>query len=774
MVVLFGRSLRLLSVLALVGLAVLLCGDSTVQMASLRGQGASFRTGLVKNGSNPSLFSRRDKAAFADPQVVAFVRPGLRVTIQGATIAQDGTVTVNFSIADPKGLALDRQGITTPGAVTTSFLIAYLPNDQNQYVNYITRTATSTTSTGITTQQPTADSGGAYTPTPTGYMYTFKNKLPAGFDVTATHTIGVYATRDLSDFDLGTYWDDDVFSLVPNGSPVTHIHDEVRTQTCNKCHDPLSAHGGPRRSVPLCVMCHQPQLVDPDTGNVLDMKVFIHKIHMGEDLPSVKAGHPYQIIGFQNAVNDYSTVVFPANVMNCTFCHEGSLAPPPNSGQPQQGGQGAPAAALATKYGVPPENGGDTTGTGTALLNPKGAACGSVGNPGCDPDLLPWPPTQKDRWLNTPTRVTCGACHDNVNFATGENHANLPQPTDNECTTCHFIQGETPFDLSILGAHTIPQFAPGLPGVVFKLDKVDNGLAGQSPTVTFEIHDKSGNPLNASDMNLLNLVMAGPTGDYTNAISESATKASGSGGTYTYTFTAAVPAGATGTYTIGIEGYKSITLLPGTQKQQVVRDVGFNQVIDFSVDGSPVTAHTQDNTQAQCNECHFALSLHGTIRQNVHYCILCHNPTADDSSQRPASAAPAQSINLPVLVHRLHTGDTAEAGGQMTPFVIYGFNHSVNDFSDVRYPAALTHCEKCHVNETDELPVPDSRIAVNNPRDFINPTPPMTAACTACHTAKDASAHASVNTSPTLGESCGVCHGPDAEFAVDKVHTDTQ
>jgi hypothetical protein len=43
-----------------------------------------------------------------------------------------------------------------------------------------------------------------------------------------------------------------------------------------------------------------------------------------------------------------------------------------------------------------------------------------------------------------------------VDFASGKNHLNLPQFTDNQCANCHIKQGELPFDASILGAHTIP------------------------------------------------------------------------------------------------------------------------------------------------------------------------------------------------------------------------------------------------------------------------------------------------------------------------------
>ena len=94
----------------------------------------------------------------------------------------------------------------------------------------------------------------------------------------------------------------------------------VTTNACNQCHDPLIGHGGYRLTVELCILCHQPQTINPDTQLTMDMKVLIHKIHMGSSLPSVKAGTPYRI-WHRGAWSDFSTVVFPQDVRNCTTCH---------------------------------------------------------------------------------------------------------------------------------------------------------------------------------------------------------------------------------------------------------------------------------------------------------------------------------------------------------------------------------------------------------------------------------------------------------------------
>ena len=179
--------------------------------------------------SNSSL-TPRNKAFFADKKLVSFVRPGLVITIRSAQIASDGTISTVFTIADPNGVPLDREGIVTPGAISTSLIAAYLPENQSQYVAYTTRSASG--AVVASTQQASSDSGGTYTRLADGqYRYTFATKAPSGFSTTVTHTIGIYGNRNLSEFDLGTDYASTTFNFVPNGSAVKTVHDVIRTAT---------------------------------------------------------------------------------------------------------------------------------------------------------------------------------------------------------------------------------------------------------------------------------------------------------------------------------------------------------------------------------------------------------------------------------------------------------------------------------------------------------------------------------------------------------------
>ncbi len=649
---------------------------------------------LLVGGASTPAFTVHDKAYYASPDQVSFVRPGLTLKILSGEIGADGKIRARFRITDPKGLPLDREGIVTPGAVAVSFVAAYIPKDQRQYSSYTMRDFTNS---GKLVTDPWTDAGGTFEKTGEGeYVYTFATKAPAGMDRSVTHTIGGQASRNLTEFDLGTQADNDVYHFVPDGSPVTVVRDVVKTATCNnRCHDPLAIHGGNRRKVEYCILCHQPQALDIFGNGTADFPVMIHKIHRGSDLPSVKTGTPYKV-----ANNDFSDVVFPAGVRNCEVCHD------PNSGA-----------------------------------------------------------AQASAWLK-PNRAACGACHDDVNFATGEGHLDLPQVSDSLCSNCHIQQGELEFDASIRGAHLDSRFSTALPGTTFDILSVEDGVAGKRPTVTFSIKDKSGKAILPSEMNRVALILAGPTSkDYASFVSEDGTKAQGSAdGTYRFTLQTQIPADAKGTYSIGIEGYRNITLLPGTKKERTVRDAGMNKVLYFSVDGSKVAPRRTVVAIDRCNACHLKLEMHGGNRNRIEHCVQCHNPNQTDEAQRPKTEFPPQTVNFRTMVHRIHTGEDLEI-----EYTIYGFGGRPIDFKEVIFPGDRRNCAKCHVNNSYQVPPPDSLRETVNPRGLVNPMGPATSACLGCHTGTAVAAHAIAMTTP-IGESCDVCHGQGMEFSVDRVH----
>ena len=687
-------------------------------------------------------YSPHEKAYYADAQTVEFVLPGLTITINSAAIASNGTITATFSVTDPNGLPLDTAGVTTPGTISLSFVAATIPNSQEQYTAYTTKSATGTLLGTI--QQPGADTGGTIAALAAAgqYQYTFATKAPTGFDVTATHTIGIYGSRNLTVYNLGTNYASASYNFVPNGSKVTHTRDVIETASCDACHDQLSAHGGSRRGLNMCVLCHQPQNMDPNTGDTLDAKVFFHKIHMGASLPSVVAGEtgscaqasctttPYIPAVNSFGTFNFSTVVFPAtpsDPRDCEVCHS------------QKTG-----AAQATAF------------------------------------------------MTKPMRTACGSCHDNVNFATGANHPGGPQFDDTECATCHIPYGSD-FDASILGAHVVPTSSNLVSGLAVNITKVQNGSAGEAPVVSFTVLNNAGQGVPLSQLSSISFTMAGPTSDYgytifgTNTstpgyVTESASGAScDNSGNCMYKFTNIVPAKARGTYAIGVEARETQTIMADTAGSQSITYGAPNVVSYFSVDGSPVTPRREVVALANCNGCHQTLQVHGALRNNTEYCVMCHNPSNTDASTRatavaPYNTQPAQGINFNLLVHRIHYGINMQTYNRT--YVVVGHGGSINDFSSTLFPQLsptgtatdTANCSVCHVNSTEQNDLTLTGLnAVVDPQGPINPIQPFSSACTGCHVDIPTAVHTLTNTT-ALGEACAVCHSSGAIEAVDQVH----
>jgi len=677
-----------------------------------------------------SLYKANQLEFYLTDAAVNWIRPGLNIKVNSVKIGTDRKPVVDYSITDSLGQPIDRLGVATPGVVSPSFILSVWNPTTREYTPITTRVQTTPANSphpGVSQVQGGTDSGGTPVDLELGHAtYTFKTTLPASFDASKTYTLGMYATRNMTDTLGKSYIKNVEFDFRPDGGTVTDKWDEINQATsCNNCHDPavgLNAHGGSRQDVKLCVLCHNSTNIDPDTGNNTDFKQMIHKIHMGEHLPSVQAGTPYQIIGFGQGVNDFSDVALPQDIRNCANCHEGTDA---------------------TKK-----------------------------------------PTQFNTWFTYPSVEACGACHDDVNFATGANHPG-GVATNDTCAKCHQPDSGADWDASIKAAHAVPAKARQLKGLTATIVSVKNALPGKSPTVVFAIKNGDGTPVDGTKLNSFSPMFNGPTTSYvTQPVRESGLATGTNPGTYdpatgttSFTFKGTIPATATGTFVFAADAYRNVTAVRNDGKttgirtwavpfgtSQTIREAVFNPIKYVAVTGTTVTPRRTVVATANCQTCHDQLGFHGGQRQTTEECVICHNPAGNDASHRTAGDLP-ESISFQRFIHRIHTGDKLTQ-----QFAISG-----TSFNDVRFPGLLTDCAKCHTGTSYTLPLQQTGIAsVATPRDYFSPQGPGTAACLGCHDNSDAAAHAYLNTTTFGGttptEACATCHGTGKDWDVAKEH----
>lgn len=616
---------------------------------------------------------------------------GLVVEIENVVINSDLKPVVTYTLKDNEGNPVTVG--SEAGQASIRFMIAVLePNmpDVGSYLyrSYNVRTQTvpeGSPNAGASAEQATYDSGGTNTELEPGkYEYVFNTALPAGYDQTLTHTVSGQFQRTIDDV---RYVANPLYHFVPNGSDVVTLRKIATTDGCNKCHTDLGIHGGSRMEVGLCILCHQPQSVDPDTGNSVDMTEMIHKIHRGASLPSVQAGNPYVIVGNNQSVHDYSHVVFPMDNRNCTACHTGE---------------------------------------------------------------------QGDIWKKAPSRRTCGSCHDDIDFAAGVGH--IAQADDSMCKLCHQAEGNE-FDISIPGAHTIPTKSKALKGLNAEIIEVTNTAPGQNPIVRFTLKENDGKNVDIASLNRLTIMMARPTVEYSNYIQENALTASvQDGDTWLYTFVAPIPADVEGTVTFAIETRRTVVVKdnPGDTEDITVTEGALNPLKFVAVTGTEVTQRRMIVDQAKCHDCHGELSLHGSQRKTLEYCVTCHNPNVSDIGRRPEGIGGGVSVSFSYMIHKIHTGE--ELGNDYT---VYGFGNTPHNYNHVLFPGNRQACNICHVDEIPELPLapevnPISFTDKDGNAVFIAAT---TAACISCHDNEEAITHANQFNANGV-ESCDQCHGP--------------
>jgi OmcA/MtrC family decaheme c-type cytochrome len=253
-----------------------------------------------------------------------------------------------------------------------------------------------------------------------------------------------------------------------------------------------------------------------------------------------------------------------------------------------------------------------------------------------------------------------------------------------------------------------------------------------------------------------------------------------------YLTTATLPPAAAGTWRIGLEVRRTVTLSGG----QSVTEAAQNPVAPFSVDGSPVEERRVVVVQENCSTCHGTFSvdfsIHGGSRNQVDYCVVCHNPNVTDFDRRRRAVGLGvdpvnETITLKHLIHKIHRGEALS----QHPYIVYGFgaapaNFTPHDFSEVLFPGDLRDCDACHTDGSQLLPLPGGLLPTRESvvdtsggpavETTTGATPVIQDACLSCHDSDAAAAHAETNTTGSGAEACDVCHAEGSFEAVSVVH----
>lgn len=439
--------------------------------------------------------------------------------------------------------------------------------------------------------QPQADSKGTWNEVnaPAGiYTYTFGNELTLAFDPNLTTTIAAYLYRNGRSDVANT-----AFTFLPAGGEPGLTREVVTIAACNACHNRLAFHGGTRQDTQLCITCHTNQNIDPETGNLLDFRVMVHRIHRGEFLPSVESGEPYQIIGYRQSSHDYSDVAWPQDVRNCTTCHTGGADSANYKTQPQV------AVCTACHDNVNPVTGQNHSGGARA-------------------------------------DGSCANCH-------------VPEGNefDASITGAHTIPTKSTqiagFNIEIL---SLAAAAGESPVIDFRITnsagEVIDPLEADSLRVTVA------GPTSDYVSVTRETIYASSSPDVVPALEDLGD------GVFRYQLAYTVPAGDSGTIAIGMEGYRNETI---EGYDDPVRVASFNPVAYASLTGGEPQPRRQVVDVTKCNQCHNDLAIHGGSRKNPEYCVLCHNTTNSDIEVRPESELPPTSIHFKVLIHSIHIGE---------------------------------------------------------------------------------------------------------------------
>ncbi len=340
-----------------------------------------------------------------------------------------------------------------------------------------------------------------------------------------------------------------------------------------------------------------------------------------------------------------------------------------------------------------------------------------------------------DAWKTVPTIAACGACHDDVNFATGANHPGGIQADNAACKFCHAPAAIAGYHDTTLTGKDAAEFQ-----VNISMTPPANGtnyVAGEAPVVTVTLKDAAGadvdptvytaakdaKGVSGGGLSAASLYVYGPrakakpvltTGSSTDPnlaadaeptqghnllIPSTDPLVSADANGFHYQLQA-IPADLpAGTYMVRFEGadYGGVS-----NDDYVTSSVA---LINFQVGTATPEKKVAGDGCLNChgdNRMHLAGAHAHNIPFDTDYCLACHD----------------QSNNHGVpIANRVHAVHAANSDGDLYgPLYTYEASPGPRDWSDITYPQNVQHCQTCH-----------------NSGNSSYTTKPYEAPCAGCH-----------------------------------------
>jgi hypothetical protein len=545
-----------------------------------------------------------------------------------------------------------------------------------------------------------------------------------------------------------------------------------------------------------CQLCHN---LDGYSQQPAVRKV--HGLHRGEHQLNPGAAHADQGLVADPTLADYSNVRFtsmPDDERDCTACHaDGRWATRPSR---LACGTCHDNVAFDTGTLAPPRDFGP----------PLGVPCGGDGD------------------------CTVFGAYASCVIASGRcERSTHPVAADGECAGCHGSAGSSPVAArhEILSRTQVPGLQLHVVDVTGASGPGGAFLVGDPATVRFTLTDATGAPVTDLKTNSLlqfTVIVGGPTDDpqrvFGPVISKGVLAYDSGTGIYSVSLGAwpavsLVPYNSSATGTALVAGsystYAYVNRFLNVSGRSY-RDAGGEvTTVKFGVD-LPVRARQLVGTAA-CNGCHVALQLHGGARRQAEGCSTCHTRGAQDrgvgargfactmSSQCGGNAGgwetcqdtnsdavpdtcvitsdptPGATVDFGPMIHSIHVGRTlggyAERDNFSPGYHLVGSSNLVADFSQRLMPIDPRNCRSCHADAGNACSSPTQcgvgQDCAGGRCTNVGWKEPSTRACLPCHDTAAAAGHAALETwsSPDGPvETCGVCHGERAAYAVDAVH----